>query len=184
VSSLTPDLVPKRLETLKALAPGVRRVWAVHHGADTASSAGITRARELSVRLGMEIVPQAVLTTGDLEHVLERVGPHDGFLVPDVAALDISAALLEASLARRVPAVFPSELWVSRGGLVSFGADYRAQGVQAARLVGKILRGAPPRDLPVEQAEPLVLAVNLKTAASLGLVAPRRLLFRADIIRR
>jgi len=184
VSSLTTELVPKRLEALKALAPGLRRVWAIYHGADPASGAAITRALANSSRFGIEILPRTILTQGELGDILERLRPGDALLVPDIATLDISAVLLETSLARRVPAVFSSELWVSHGGLVSYGADYRAQGVQAARLVGKILHGARPRDLPVERADRIVLAVNLKTAAAFGLTAPRQILFRADIIRR
>jgi len=105
-------------------------------------------------------------------------------VVPDLATLDISAVLLETSLARRIPAVFSSEIWVNHGGLVSYGADYRAQGAQAARLVAKILRGARPAGLPVESADPIVFAVNLKTASALGLAVPRQFLFRADVIRR
>jgi len=184
ISSLTTELVLKRLEALKALAPGVRRVWAIHHGADPASGAAITRAVESSSRFGIEILPRAVLTREELEQILERLRPGDAMLVPDTATIGISAVLLETSLARRIPAVFSSELWVSHGGLVSYGADYRAQGVQAARLVGKILHKARPQDLPVEGADRIVLAVNLKTAMAFGLTAPRTLLFRADIIRR
>jgi putative ABC transport system substrate-binding protein len=184
VSSLTTDLVPKRLEALKALAPQVRRVWAIYHTADRSSGALITRALEVASRFGVEIVPRAALTPDELGQVLERLRPGDALLVPDIATMDISAALLETSLARRDPAAFSSELWVSHGGLVSYGADYRAQGVQAARLVGKILHGSRPQDLPVEGADRIILAVNLKTAASFGLTAPHALLFRADIIRR
>ena len=184
VSSLTTELVSKRLEALKALAPEVRRVWAIHHGTDPASGAAITRALESSSRFGVEILPQAVLTPDELEQVLERLRPGVAILVPETATMGISAVLLEISLARRSPAVFSSELWVSHGGLVSYGADYRAQGVQAARLVGKILHKSRPQDLPVEGADRIVLAVNLKTAAAFGLTAPRTLLFRADIIRR
>jgi putative ABC transport system substrate-binding protein len=184
VSSLTTELVPKRLEALKALAPRLRRVWAISHGSDLASGAVNTRALEVSSRFGMEVMPRAVRTPEELEQILEQLRPGDGLLVPDIAAMDISAMLLETSIDRRVPAVFSSELWVSHGGLVSYGADYRAQGVQAARLVGKILHGGRPRDLPVEGADRIILAVNLKTAASFGLTAPRTLLFRADIIRR
>ena len=183
VSSLTTELVPKRLEALKTLAPGLRRVWAIHHGADPASGAALTRASRFP-SLRMDVVPLTVRTHDELEKVLELLRPGDALLVPDLATMDISAVLLETSLARRIPAVFSSELWVNHGGLVSYGADYRAQGVQAARLVGKILRGARPRDLPVEGADRIVLAVNLKTAASFGLTAPRQILFRADIIRR
>jgi putative ABC transport system substrate-binding protein len=184
VSSLTTELVPKRLEALKTIAPGLRRVTAIYHGTDPASGAATTRALEASSRLGIEIVPRAVLTPGDLERSLDHLGPGDALLVPDTGAMDIAATLLEASLARRLPAVFSSELWVSHGGLLSYGADYRAQGVQAARLVGKLLRGARPAALPVEGADRIVLAVNLKTAASLGLTVPRQVLFRADVIRR
>ncbi len=158
VSSLTPELVPKRLEVLKALA--------------------------VSSRFGIEIVPRTIRTQDELERIFASLRPGDALLVPDIGMMDLSAMLLETSLARRVPAVFSSELWVSHGGLASYGADYRAQGVQAARLVGKILHGARPGDLPVEGADRIVLAINLKTAVSFGLTAPRQVLFWADIIRR
>lgn len=184
ISSLTTELIAKRLETLKELAPLLRRVWVIHHGADPASAATVARATKVCSGLGLQLMSRSVRTPDELERVLDAMRPGDALLVPDTAAMDLSSVLLEASLARRVPAVFSAELWVSHGGLVSYGADYRAQGVQAARLVGKILRGAPTRDLPIEAAEPIVLAVNLKTAASLGLTAPRQMLFRADIIRR
>jgi putative ABC transport system substrate-binding protein len=184
VSSLTADLVVKRVEALKTLAPGLRRVWAISPDGDPAASAAIARAQEISSRFGIEIVFRTIRTLDELERVLESLRPGDALLVPDIAAMDLSAILLETSLARRIPAVFTSELWVSHGGLVSYGADYRAQGVQAARLVSKILRGARPGDLPVEGPERIVLAINLKTAASLGLTAPRQMLFQADIIRR
>jgi putative tryptophan/tyrosine transport system substrate-binding protein len=184
ISSLTTELVPKRLEALKALAPTVRRVWAFSHGADPASGATLTRAGEASSRVGVELAPRTIGTPAELEQALDGLRPGDGLLVPDIATMDISARLLEVSLARRIPAVFSSELWVSNGGLVSYGADYRAQGVQAARLVRKILRGARPRDLPVEGADRVILAVNLKTVAAFGLTAPRQILFRADVIRR
>ena len=80
--------------------------------------------------------------------------------------------------------MFPTALWVGHGGLVSYGPDYYAQGVQAAGLVAKILRGARPRDLPVEGADKIDLAVNLKTAELLGIAVPRKILLRADAFRR
>jgi putative ABC transport system substrate-binding protein len=184
VSSLTTELVPKRLEALKALAPRMTRVWAIDHPADPASGAANAKALASASRFGLEIVARTVRTPADLEQALEGLRAGDGLLVPDLASMDVSAVLLETSLARRIPAVFSSELWVSHGGLVSYGADYRAQGIQAARLVGQILRGARPRDLPVEGADRILLAVNLKTAAAFGLTAPRQVLFRADVIRR
>jgi putative ABC transport system substrate-binding protein len=78
--------------------------------------------------------------------------------------------------------VFPSSLWIEHGGLASYGPDYYAQGVQAARLVAKILRGTQPADLPVESADRIYLTVNLKTASLLGLTAPKKILLRADSV--
>lgn len=184
VSSLTTGLVVKRLEMLKALVPGLRRVWTVSHGADPSSSVVMKKAVDGASRFGIEVVPRSVRTQGELDQVLAGIRMGDALLVPDVAALDLSAVLLEASLARRIPAMFSAELWVSHGGLVSYGADYRAQGAQAARLVAKVLRGVRPSDIPVESADRVVLAINLKTAASFGLATPRQVLFSADVIRR
>jgi putative ABC transport system substrate-binding protein len=91
--------------------------------------------------------------------------------------------ILEKSLAARVPAVFPSSLWIEHGGLASYGPDYYAQGVQAAQLVAKALRGTLPEDLPVQAADKIDLTLNLKTAGLLGLAMPRKVLLRADSIR-
>jgi putative ABC transport system substrate-binding protein len=184
VSSLTTELVPKRLEALKTLMPNLRRVWAIYHGGDVPSSAAIVRALEVAPRLGLEIVPQTVLASEQLDQVLRKLRPGDALLAPDIATMDIPAVMLETSLTARIPVVFSAELWVSHGGLVSYGADYRAQGVQAARLVAKILRGTRPQDLPVEGADKIDLAVNLKTAALLGITVPRKVLLRADLLRR
>lgn len=184
VSSLTTELVPKRLEALKTLIPTLRRVFAFYHGADVPSSEAIVRALEAAPRLGLEVVPRTVLAPEQLDELLKKLGPGDALLAPDIATMDIPAVILETSLASRIPAVFSAELWVSHGGLVSYGADYRAQGVQAARLVAKILRGTRPQDLPVESAEKITLAVNLKTASLLGVTVPRKMLLRADMLRR
>lgn len=184
VSSLTTELVPKRLEALKTLIPTLRRVFAFYHGADMPSSAAIVRSLEVAPRLGLEVVPRTVMTPEQLDDLLRQLRSGDALLAPDIATMDIPAVILEASLASRIPAVFSADLWVTHGGLVSYGADYRAQGVQAARLVAKILRGARPQDLPVEAAEKISLAVNLKTASLLGVSVPRKILLRADMLRR
>ena len=184
ISSLSTELVAKRLEALRALAPRLQRVWIISEAGDRGTAAMLARAREVASRLGVEIVDRTVATSHQLENVLGHVGPDDGLLVPDLGVMDVAAELLEVSLLRHAPAMFSSALWVSHGGLIAYGADYRAQGVQAARLVAKILRGAQPSDLPVEGADHVLLAVNLKTAAAFGLVAPPTLLYRANILRR
>jgi putative tryptophan/tyrosine transport system substrate-binding protein len=184
VSSLTTELVPKRLEALKTLVPGVRRVWVIYHADDPTSIAAGRRAEDAARRLRLTLVPRPVRTPEQLERVFQEIQPGDALLPPDIATMDIPAAVLEVSLSSRIPAVFPAALWVGHGGLVSYGSDYHAQGIQAARLVAKILRGARPRDLPVEGADKIDLAVNLKTASLLGLTVPRKVLLRADLLRR
>lgn len=184
VSSLTSRLAPKRLEMLKTLGPRLRRVWAIYPVADGSALAAVQQAEKAAERLRLEIVGRPVFTAEDVGRVLREVGSGDGLLAPENDTLDIPAAVLETSLRSRIPAIFPTALWVGRGGLVSYGADYYAQGVQAARLVEKILRGARPQDLPVEGADKIDLAVNLKTAASLAVKVPRKVLLRADRIQR
>jgi putative ABC transport system substrate-binding protein len=184
VSSLTSDLVAKRLEILKTLAPQVKRVWAIHHGDDPSSIEAIRRAQIAAKQLGLELLSRAVYTPEQLAYAMRAIQPGDALLPPDVGTLDIPAALLDLSMASRLPAVFPTSLWVGHGGLASYGPDYHAQGVQAARIVAKILRGARPGDLPVEGADRIDLAVNLKTAGALGLEVPRKIMLRADTIRR
>ena len=116
--------------------------------------------------------------------MLGEVRRDDAVLAPESSNPDITIAIIERSQALRVPVVFGTALWVGYGGLISYGPDYYAQGVQAAAPVAKILRGARPQDVSVEGAEKIDLAVNLKTAELLGLTVPRKILFRADAFRR
>ena len=184
ISSLQTELAAKRLEVLKTLVPGVRRVWLIHYGGDLTANKMILRARDAAPRVKVELVPREVLNAQELALALRELKPGDGLLAPEMATLDIPVAILETSLKSRVPAVFTTALWVGHGGLVSYGPDYYAQGVQAAGLVAKILRGARPADVPVEGADRIELAVNLKTADLLGITVPRKVMLRAETFRR
>jgi len=185
VSSLQTELTAKRLEILKALVPTIRRVWAVHYGGDLTANRMIVKARDAAPRLGLDVVPKGVLNAQELALTLRsELRRGDALLAPEIATLDIPAVILQASLASRIPAVFTTALWVGHGGLVSYGPDYYAQGLQAAGLVAKILRGARPQDVPVEGADRIELAVNLKTADLLGITVPRKVMLRADALRR
>jgi putative ABC transport system substrate-binding protein len=184
VSSLQTELVAKRLEVLKTLAPAVRRVWLIYYGVDLSTTPMIRKALDAAQRMKLEVVPKGVLDAGELKQVLREVRRDDAVLALEGSSPDLAIAIIEQSLALRVPAVFGTALWVGYGGLMSYGPDYYAQGVQAAALVAKIRRGARPQDLPVEGAEKIDLAVNLKTADLLGLTVPRKILLRADAFRR
>ena len=184
ISSLQTELVAKRLEVLRTLAPAVRRVWLLYYGADLSTTPMINRALDVAARMKLEVVAKGVLDAAELKQVLREVRRGDALLVPEGSNPDLTVAVIEQARVLRAPAVFGTALWVGYGGLVSYGPDYYAQGVQAAGLVAKIVRGARPQDLPVEGAEKIDLAVNLKTAELLGLTVPRKVLLRADAFRR
>lgn len=184
ISSLTPELAAKRLELLKTLAPASRRVWAIHQSDDRVAAAAVANAISAAAQLDLKLVARPVDSKEALARALREIRPGDAVLAPDRGRLDISGAVLDLSLSARVPAVFPASFYVGYGGLASYGSDYYAEGFQAARLVARILRGARPEALPVEGADKLDLAVNLKTAAALGLTVPRKILLRADTLRR
>ncbi|HEY7139407.1 MAG TPA: ABC transporter substrate-binding protein [Methylomirabilota bacterium] len=184
ISGLQTELAAKRLEILKTLVPGLQRVWLIHYGGDLTANRTIVGARDAAPRVKVELLPRAILNAQELAKTLGELRPGDGLLAPEIATLDIPVAILNASLKSRIPAVFTSALWVGHGGLVSYGPDYFAQGVQAARLVARLLRGARPADVPVEGADRIELAVNLKTADLLGITVPRTVMLRAETFRR
>ncbi len=180
VSNLATDLVAKRLETLKAMVPTMRRVWTVYHADERSSLAAVRKAQETVSSLKLELVARPVRTTEELIGQLKGVRAGDGLLPPAARTLNIPGLILDLVLFNRVPAVFDSAFWVQAGGLVSYGSEESADAVQAARLVAKILRGARPQDLPVEGANKIELAINLKTVKSLGITVPREIIYRAD----
>jgi putative ABC transport system substrate-binding protein len=184
VSSLQTELVAKRLEVLKTLAPSVRRVWLLYPVVDLSTTPTIDRALTAAQRLKLDVVPKGLLDADELKRVLREIRRDDALFAPEGSNPDLAVAIIEQARALRVPAIFGTALWVGYGGLASYGPDYYAQGVQAAGLVAKLLRGARPQDLAVEGAEKIDLAVNLKTAELLGLTVPRKILLRADTFRR
>ncbi len=159
-------------------------MWAIHDRDDPVSVAAVANAQAAAVQLGLELVARPVAGKDELGAAVKEIQAGDAILAPDGGRLEIAPALLEASLGLPVPAVFPAALYVGYGGLVSYGSDFYAEGFQAARQVERILRGARASDLPVEGADKLDLALNLNTAQLLGLAVPRKVLLRADTIRR
>jgi putative ABC transport system substrate-binding protein len=184
ISSLQSELAAKRLQVLHSLAPSVRRVFVIHERSDPVAASVVRNAADAARALDLEVVIRAVDDDGDLAAIFADLRPGDALFAADDARLRIPVAVLERSLALRVPAIFGTALWVGHGGLVSYGPDAYAEGVQAASLIASIFGGTRPGDLPVEGAERIDLAVNLKTADLLGLTVPRRILLRADAFRR
>lgn len=180
VSSLSTDLMPKRLEILKQISPDVRRVHMVYNSGDPQSAAAAGLGAEAAPRLEIEFVGHPVRTAEELAAALAAFEPNDGCVTIESPSLDISDQVLQRSLAIRMATIYSSAFWVRHGALVAFGADYYDMGRQAARLAAKILRGAKPADVPVEGANAIHLTINLGTAKALGISVPPALMIRAD----
>lgn len=183
VSNVATDLAPKRLEMLIALAPGIRRVWAIYDpggGSDVLRAA--QRVRKAALSFDIEFLDRPVRTPKDLRAVLAAIRAGDGLLDFPTGGtmLDISAQMLEAATRAKALTMFSSAFWLEHGALAAYGTDQRAVGYQAARLVAKILAGSRPRDVPVEGANRVELAINLKVARAIGISIPRTALLRAD----
>ena len=180
VSSLATELVPKRLEVLKAFVPGLRRVWAIYHADDVSAAAAARKAQEVAPVLKLEVMARPVRTEQELVENLKRLLPGDGLLTPPTVTMNIPGLILDLELAGKWPAVSFSTFWVEAGALTSYGSDPAADGFQAARLAVKILRGARPEDLPVEGSNKIEFAVNLRMARGLGLTIPPGIIARVD----
>src|SRR5216117_1886338 len=128
VSSLTTELVPKRIEILKALAPRVGRVLSIYHPDDAASRAAAEKAQAVAPRFRVAVLDRAARNPGDVERAMKELRPGDGLLPPDLSSLAIPGRMLELSLAQKVPAVFTAALWIQQGALAAYGSDPYAEG--------------------------------------------------------
>ena len=183
VSSLALELDGKRLEILKELVPKLTRVGVFWHP-DNPYSALATKEVERSARaLGVRIVAVRLSGPADLDAVLtmlKRERVEALVLHGYVATVQNRAPIIQFAAANRLPAIYPVQEYVDEGGLLSYGANVADISRRTAHYVDRILKGAKPADLPVEQATTVEIVVNRKTAAAMSLAIPSALLLRAD----
>jgi ABC-type uncharacterized transport system substrate-binding protein len=182
LTSIAPDLEGKRLELLTQVAPRLTRV-AVLWNPDNAFHVGAERqARAAADVLHLHLHSVAVRTDADFDAAFAAiVSGGDGAMsvLADRVFLHNRARIVAFAEKRRLPAVYAYRELVDAGGLMSFGPDYGDMHRRAATYVDKILRGAKPADLPIEQPKQFNLVVNLKAARAIGIDVPRALLLRA-----
>jgi putative ABC transport system substrate-binding protein len=178
------ELVGKRLGLLKELVPGLSRVGVIGNPANVASYRRVVDAMKTSgTSLGLQVRIVDLRGPDDLDRtfaslVAQRVG---GLYIPaDALLLLHRRRVVELIAKHRLPAVYEFREFVDDGGLATYGPSMRDAFRRAATYVDKILKGAKPADLPVEQAAKFELLVNMKTARVLGLAVPPSLLQRAD----
>lgn len=176
------ELVPKRMEIFRELIPKLKRVLLIYDATNTVAVSRLAAHRDAAQRLGLTLVERPVRTEDEARAVLGAVrkGEVDGIFSPRLLSLNIPGSILELAPQRAIPTMFDDPFFVERGGLASYAADLYGLGRQAARLVDKILKGARPGDVPVEQPTKFELAINLKAARALGIEIPQSILIRAD----
>jgi putative ABC transport system substrate-binding protein len=182
---ITEETIGKQLELLKAVVPRIARVGVVINPVNPVYSV-VLKASEAPARaLGLQLEVVGVQGAEDLERTFRAAikGHVDGLVVlRDPVLIANQARLLTLTATARLPAMYGMREFVDSGGLISYGPSLVEMYRRAAYLVDKILKGAKPADLPVEQTTKFELVINLKTAKALGLTIPQSLLLRADEI--
>jgi putative ABC transport system substrate-binding protein len=176
------DLVGKQLDLLKQVVPHLKRVGALGHPADKVWDGVWKEAPAAAHHLSLEISPVLVTTQEELETAFTGLsGRVQALLIaPQVFFSVHRKRLIELTISTRLPTIFERRAFVEAGALMSYGPNYTALFRKAARHVDKILQGASPTDLPVEQPTEYELVINLKTAKALRLSIPQSVLVRAD----
>lgn len=179
------DLVGKRFELLRAIAPRISRAALIYSGQQIGPlhQAYMQAARASAKSLEMVLIEQKVTaaeTVGPLVASL-RAADCQGFVVAwDALTMNLRSPLIEAAAQLRVPAVYPFVEFARQGGLVSYEANADEIFRRAADYVDRILKGAAPGELPIELPTRFDLVVNVKTAKALGIALPQSVLLRAD----
>jgi putative ABC transport system substrate-binding protein len=174
------ELIGKRLELLKELVPGAAPVAVLWERASvTAWQAVATAARER----GWKLLSLEIRDAGEIEGAFRAATAARAGTLLVLTGLPFLAyprRVAELAAKSRLPTMYPFRIFVEAGGLISYSADLIEAWRRAAIFVDKILKGAKPADLPVEQPTKFEFVINLKTAKALGLTIPPSLLQRAD----
>jgi ABC-type uncharacterized transport system substrate-binding protein len=183
-ASMSPETDGKRLELLKELVPRVSRIAVMWSSTNPNNAARIKDMQAAAQTLRLTLDP--LVDVGDSQQFEKGFGAIVAaraealIMVSDRALLTHRARIVDFAVKRRLPALYPYREFVEAGGLVSYAPSYLAMFRRTAAYVDKILKGAKPADLPVEQPTKFELVINLKTAKALGLTIPPSLLGRAD----
>lgn len=176
------DLGPKRMELFRELVPGLKRVLLPYDATNAYAVAQMPAYRDAARRLGLTLIERPLRTEEEAHAALGKIrkGDVDGIFSPRFLSLNIPGFIHDTAQKQGIPTMFHGTFFVEHGALAAYSAADSQLGRQAARLVDKILKGARPGDLPVEQPTTFELVINLKTAKSLGLSIPPSVLLRAN----
>src|SRR6266508_2343351 len=174
----------KEVELFTEIVPQLRRLLVLVDPEDPATRRWLAKVRQAGAVLKLNLIEREVKRQADVERVfgsLKRSDVDGVFMASPDLRVKFSALTLRLATERRLPVAGHRKEWVAQGALFSYADNVRAIGRAAAgRYVDKLLKGARPEDLPVEEITEFELVINVKTATALGLTIPRSVLLRAD----
>ena len=182
-SSLNFEIVGKHVELLKDLIPGIGRVAVLSNATNPGVAVAIRYAETAAKTAGLTLDTIQIHEASDLETALPALSglhPDAALVIGDTQLLAQRQRIVEFMMVNRLPAIYAHREFAEAGGLISYSPDLDDLFRQAALYVDKILRGANPGDLPVQQPAKFKLVVNLKTAEAIGLTVPPLILAQAD----
>jgi len=183
ISDIATELSAKRLELLKELIPGLRRVAMLWNANDLGMTLRYRAAAGVAGAVGLAVQSLGVREPDDFEAAfgaMTREPPDAILMVTDVLTNLNRKRVYEFAAANRLPAIYEYKRLARDGGLMSYGPDQAEAAAIAASMMDRILKGAKPAELPVQQPTKFELVINLKTAKALGITVPPALLARAD----
>ena len=183
LSNLAPELYGKRLELVKETLPKISRVGLLWNPSFPWQHWALKETQASARTLGLQIQSLEARSADDLDGIFEtairdRIGALSVGQVPPMTTN--RKRIVELAAKRRLPGIYADREWPEGGGLISYGPNITELHRRAATYVDKILKGAKPADLPVEQPTKFELVINLKAAKQIGLTIPPNVLLRAD----
>jgi putative ABC transport system substrate-binding protein len=183
LSALSPELGGKQLELLKEIVPKLSRMAVFGNSKEPANPKTLKEIELAAGAFGLHLQPLDVLSPKDIETAFRAASKEraDALVVlPSAVFTDHRTQIANLAIKGKFPAIYYDQRFVEAGGLMSYGTSFTELSRRAATYVDKILKGAKPAELPVEQPTKFELLINLKTAKQIGLTIPPSVLARAD----
>jgi len=185
LSLMAPELGAKRLQLLKQVLSKPGAVAVLWNPAYKGMGARFAEAKNAAPAVGMNVYSLEVRDPREMEAAFDLVTrdrPDGLLLLADPLTMSMRARIVEFAREKRLPAIYETREFVDAGGLMSYGPNVTAMTRRSAYYVDRILKGAKPADMPIEQPAKIELLVNLRTARALGVTIPPRVLANADQI--
>jgi putative ABC transport system substrate-binding protein len=180
---MSPDLAEKQLQILKELVPKTSRVAVLHNPANPGNAPQVRHAQDAARALGVRLQILGARGPSEIDSAFSAMAAEQAgavIVLVDAILQSNRARIADLAARHRLPAVYGLHEYAEVGGLLAYGPNRLDMFRRAATYVDRILKGAKPGDLPVEQPSTFTLVINLKTAKALGLTIPPSLLLRAD----